>query len=342
MSDTDEQVVEQVLPPQLQMLPLLLGFEASQALYVAAKLDLATILSKGPQSFARLAAETKADPDALERIIRFLATIGVFRTVDGQVEVTELGLTLADGRPDSIRYAAIYWMESHYAAFGDLLHTALTGETAFERHHGRPFFDWISADPERVEAQNRMMANMNTAVRAGMFEGYRLPDGAVVADIGGADGSSLVRLLARHPDRDGIVFDRPEVVGAAEVKMAEHGLADRVRCVGGDFFESVPAADVYLLSYVLHDWDDASCLRILRNIAKAADPGARLVLVEAVLPPGDIPSPVRGMDLTMLALVNGRERTADQLRELLDAAGFTLDRVVSGAPAVNFVEATLR
>ncbi|MBR7831947.1 hypothetical protein KDL01_01665 [Actinospica durhamensis] len=338
MSDTDQVAV----PPQLQMLPMLLGFEASQALYVAAKLDLATILSNGPVPIARLAAETKADPDALERIIRFLATIGVFRTEDGQVEVTELGLTLADGRPESLRYAAIYWMESHYTAFSDLLHTALTGEPAFERHYGRPFFDWISADPERVEVQNRMCLNMNTAVRAGMFDGYRLPDGAVVADLGGADGASLVHLLAGHPDRGGILFDRAEVVGAARANLAEHGLAERVRCVAGDFFESVPAADIYLLSYILHDWDDRSCLRILRNIAKAADSGARLVLVEAVLPPGDIPHPVRGMDLTMLALVSGRERNADQFRELLDAAGFTLDQVIPSSTSVNFVEATLR
>jgi len=142
MSDTEQAVV----PAQFQMLPLLLGFEASQALYVAAKLDLATILGKGPLPIAELAAETRTNPDALERIIRFLATIGVFRTEDGRVEVTELGMTLADGRPDSMRYAAIYWMESHYAAFGELLHTARTGEPAFDRIHGQTFFDWISAD----------------------------------------------------------------------------------------------------------------------------------------------------------------------------------------------------
>lgn len=330
------------VPPQIQMIQLLTGFEVSQALYVVAKLDIATILSDGPLPISRLAAETNANADALERIIRFLATIGVFRTDNGQVEITELGLTLADGRPESVRYGALYFMETHYGPFGELLHTALTGQPAATHHFGQPFFDWISADPERVDVQNRAFANITTGLRAGMFEGYRLPDGAVVADIGGADGSMIVQLLAGSPDREGIVFDRPEVVPAARENMAEHGLADRVRCVAGDFFESVPAADVYLLSYVLHDWDDESCLRILRTIGEAAEPGARLVLVEAVIPPGDTPHPAKGIDLTMLALVSGRERTADEYRDLLDAAGFTLDRVIPSSTSFSFVEATLR
>jgi predicted transcriptional regulator len=330
------------LPPQVQMIQMLLGFEVSQALYVVAKLDIATILVDGPQPIARLAAETKADPQALERIIRFLATIGVFRTKDDQVEITELGLTLADGRPESLRYSALYFMETHYEAFGELLHTARTGEPGFPRYYGQPFFDYISADPERVEVQNRGVANITTALRSGMFEGYRLPDGAVVCDIGGADGSNLIQLLADHPGRGGILFDRSEVMEAAKAKVAEHGLTDQIQCVGGDFFESVPAADVYLLCYIFHDWDDASCLRILRNIGKAATSGARLVIVEAVLPPGDTPHPARGIDLTMLALVNGRERTADEFQKLLDAAGFTLDRVIENQIAVTLIEATLR
>jgi predicted transcriptional regulator len=339
MSATDEVAVS----PNMQMIQLLTGFEVSQALYVVAKLDIATILSSGPQSLDQLAAATGANAEALGRIIRFLAGIGVFRTENGQVEITELGLTLADDRPESIRYGALYFMETHYGPFGELLHTALTGEPAATHHYGQPFFDWISADPERVDVQNRAFANITTGMRAGVFDGYRLPAGtAVAADIGGADGSMLVQLLADSPDCDGIVFDRPEVVVAAEENVIEHGLAERVRCVAGDFFESVPAADVYLLSYILHDWDDTSCLRILRTIGKAAEPGAKLVLVEAIIPPGDTPHPSKGIDLTMLALVSGRERTADEYRKLLDTAGFTLDRVVPSSTSFSIIEATLR
>lgn len=156
-----------------------------------------------------------------------------------------------------------------------------------------------------------------------MFDGYRLPEGTVVADIGGADGSMMVRLLADDPGRRGIVFDQPEVVAAAEKNLVDHNLADRVQAVAGDFFQSVPAADVYIVSYILHDWNDEDCRRILRNIASAANPGARLVIIEAILPPGDEPHPAKVIDLTMLAMNNGRERTAAEYTALLDSAGFT-------------------
>lgn len=150
-----------------------------------------------------------------------------------------------------------------------------------------------------------------------MFDGYSLPAGELVADIGGADGTVLCELLARETDRRGIVFDKPEVVPAAHQVLAEHGLASRVEVVSGDFFNSVPKADVYVLSFVLHDWDNASCRRILGNVNDAAAPGAKLVIAETVLPAGDTPHPAKIFDLTMLAMGSGRERTADQYENLL-------------------------
>jgi predicted transcriptional regulator len=343
MSNTDAiSPTPPAITAPLQMTQMLAGFQVSQALYVVAKLDVATILRNGPQTIEQLAAVTNANADALGRIIRFLATLGIFRTNGDQVEITELGETLAEDRPDSVRYSALYWMETHYAPFGDLLHTARTGETAATRYYGASFFDWISTDAERLEIQNRAFAHVTKGLRAGMFDGYRLPEGAVVADIGGADGSMLTQLLADEPDRQGIVFDRPEIVVAAQETLAEHGMTERVQSVAGDFFESVPAADVYVLSYILHDWDDESCRRILRTIADAAAPGAHVVLVELMLPPGDEPHLAKVIDLTMLAMVNGRERTAEEYETLLASAGFTLDRIVSSPTPFSFVEATLR
>jgi hypothetical protein len=148
--------------------------------------------------------------------------------------------------------------------------------------------------------------------------------------------------LAREPDRRGIVFDLPNIVPSAHKTLADHGLAGRVDVQAGDFFDSVPTADVYVLSSVLHDWDDEPCLQVLRTIRNAAAPGARLVVAESVIPPGDTPHPFKLIDLTMLVLSGGRERTAGEFDNLLDAAGITMDRIVPTPTPFSFIEATIR
>jgi hypothetical protein len=307
-----------------------------------AKLGVATALLGGPQTVQQLAAATNSDADALGRVVRFLATLGVFRISGATVEITDLGATLAEGSPGSVRGLALFWMETNYAPFGQLLHTVRTGESAATRHYGKPFFEWISADPEMVEVTKNSMAVITNSIRAGMFDSYRLPEGNLVVDIGGADGSMICQFLAREPSRRGIVFDRPEVVPSAQKVLEDQGLAGRTEIMAGDFFESVPAADVYLLSYILHDWDDGSCTRILRNIAAAAVTGARAVLVEAVIPPGDAPHLAKSTDLTMLAMMSGRERTAQEYETLLASAGLRLDRIVPTPTPFSFIEATVR
>lgn len=232
---------------------LVTAFGLSQAVCVVAKLDIPTILAaRGLRTIEKLAAEVNANTDALGRLIRFLASAGLFRTSGDQVEVTELGATLADG-PRSMRYGTFYFMEMQYVPFGDLLHTVRTGESAATRLYGEPFFDWVAKDPARVEIQNRGFGWVTSSLREGMFDNYRLPEGAVVADIGGADSAMIARLLADEPDRKGIVFDLPEIVTGAAKTIADHGLAGRVQATGGDFFDSVPAPDVYILSTILYD-----------------------------------------------------------------------------------------
>jgi precorrin-6B methylase 2 len=325
----------------MQMIQMLAGFQIAQALYAVARLDVATHLDGGPMTTGELAAATGTQPEALRRLIRALTSIGVFRRLPNDaVESTPLGATLSAHGPDSVRDAALFWMETHYLPFSELLHTIRTGEPAADRHYGQPFFDWLIKDPERIALLTGAMANVTNGMRAGMFDDYRLPEGEVVADIGGADGTVLLTLLADEPDRRGIVFDAPEVVSRARESLARHALADRVEVVAGDFFRSVPRADVYVLSFILHDWDDTSCHGILRTIRNAAAPGARVVVVEGVVPSDARPHITTMMDLTMLAMVTGKERTADEYRELLSAAGFTVDRIVPTPSPFSVIEAT--
>lgn len=291
------------------MIEMLGGFQISQALYVIAKLDVATVLTEGPSTVTALADRVGANTDRLRRLIRTLAPLGLFRRQRGDVvELTALGWTLSGAHPQSARHIAMYWMETHYSPFAELQYTVRNGEVAAERYLGKPFFDSIAADHYLSSLQNRAMANSN---RAHLFDGYRLPEGRVVADIGGADGTVLMHLLAHEPERLGIVFDLPESVSDATDMLARVGHGDRIKAVGGDFFASVPRADVYVLSVVLHDWDDQSCRRILRSIAEAAALGARLVVIEMIVPPGDGAHHAKMVDLVMMAMLNGRERRAD-------------------------------
>ncbi|MFE3001456.1 methyltransferase [Nocardia sp. NPDC059246] len=332
------------LPPTAVMMQILGGFQTSQAAYVVAKLGIATILEQeGSKPVAELAERTGAQPDALRRLIRTLAPLGLFATDDDRVSITPLGATLSETHAQSLYDMACMWMETHYLPFSELLYGVRTGRPAAEKYYGQPILTWLAADPERAAQFARAMAEVTSSLRTGMFDGYRLPAGRTVADIGGGDGSVLVELLTRsEPNRQGIVFDQPNITPEAEKTIAAAGLAERVDVVAGDFFAAVPTADIYVLGYILHDWDDVSSRRILASIAAAAAPGARVLVIEGMVPAGDAPHLTKAIDLTMLGMLTGKERSEQEYRELLDGAGFTLDQVVATPSPYSILEATLR
>jgi SAM-dependent methyltransferase len=234
-----------------------------------------------------------------------------------------------------MRDLALTWMETHYDAFGRLLDGVRAGEPAATLHYEMPFFAWLGGQPEQAQRFTGAMGNLTEGIKAHALAGYQLPAGELVADLGGADGSVLTMLLE---DRRGIVFDLPHVIAASRERIARLGMTAEA----GDFFERVPAADVYLLSMVLHDWDDELAERLLRSIATAARPGARVVALELVIPPGDGPHMAKMIDLTMLGMLTGRERTETEHAALFDRAGFTLDRVLATHSPMSIIEATLR
>jgi hypothetical protein len=326
------------------MAGMLSGFAVSQALYAVAKLDLAAKLLAGPRTPAELAEEAGVSEEPLRRVLHTLSGVGVVTHQEGdRFAVTGLGATLARETPGSLHGTALLWMETHYEAFGELLGTQRTGRTGFALRHGQEFVPYLREHPEHLPALTSAMAELNGGPRRALLSDYRLPEGEVVADIGGADGSVLAALLADDPGRRGIVMDLPEVVPAATSRMSAAGLADRVSTIGGDFFAGVPSADVYLLSAVLHDWSDEDCARLLARITEAARPAARLVVIESLLPLGDEPHPSKLSDLIMLTMAGGRERTESEYTALLGAAGFVVDRtVVAPTGGHCAIEATLK
>ncbi|GCB47291.1 methyltransferase [Streptomyces sp. NL15-2K] len=325
------------------MLQMTGGFQVSQAVYVVAKLDLPTMLDEagGPLTVSELAERSGAQSQPLRRLLRTLASMGLFVLDGDRVSLTPLGATLSRNADDSVHAVALMWMETHYAPFGDLLHTLRTGEPAADHYLGKPFFDWVTESPDRTRQFSDAMAAVTNGFRTGMFDDYALPAGELVADIGGADGSVLAELIKDLPDRRGIVFDLPAVTPAARSNIAARELDGRVEVVAGDFFDSVPVADIYVLSYILHDWDDAAAVSLLQSAAKAGGPGARVLIVEAVMPDGDEPHVAKTIDLTMLAMGSGKERTRAEYELLLNAAGISIDRVVSTPTPYSIIEATI-
>ncbi len=330
--------------PSAQMAGMLSGFAVSQALYVVAKLDIAAKLLAGPRTAADLAEAAEVPEVPLSRVLHTLSGFGVVSHQEGdRFAITELGATLADGTPGSVRGTALMWMETHYEAFGELLGTMRTGSTGFSLRHGQEFVSYLREHPEHLPSLTAAMAELNGGPRQALLSDYRLPEGEVVADIGGADGSVLALLLADEPRRRGVVMDLPGVVPVATARMSAAGLSDRVSVEGGDFFAGVPSADVYLLSAVLHDWSDEDGARLLARIKEAARPDAKIVVIESLLPPGDEQHPSKLSDLIMLTMAGGRERTEAEYTALLGDAGFVVDRVVV-APVGGYcaIEATLK
>ena len=340
-TQADPAVETHTVPPAVQMVQLLTGFQLSQALYAAARLGVADRLRGGSRDATALAAEVGADTQALHRVMRTLASIGVFtETADGLFGLTPLGETLTEDSPASMRDLAIMWMETHYEPFGGLLGTVRTGRCAATEFYGKPFFTWLAEHPEHIAQFSRAMANLTDGIKFGAISSCDFTGAGRIVDVGGADGAVLAHILAGAPDATGIVFDLPHVVAEAEPRLAGYGLGDRLTLAAGDFFTAVPeGADTYLLSMILHDWSDAEAGRLLASIRAAAPAGARLLAFELVTPDGAEPHIAKMVDLTMLGMLTGRERTQAEYRLLLEQAGFEFEAVTATPTPISIIKA---
>jgi hypothetical protein len=329
-------------PPARQRLAGLIGgYYLAQALFVVARLGIADRLADGPEHAGQLARVTRTHARSLHRLLRTLASCGIFAEDDaGRFRLTDLAGWLRGDVPGSLREEAIAVGETHYAAFGELLHSVRTGRPGFDRAFGMPWFDYLAANPEAARSFDAALAGLRSQATAALLDAYDFSEVTTLVDVGGGTGALLAAVLARHPSVRGTLFDLPHVVERAGEHLRAAGVADRCALVGGDFFASVPAdGDAYLLRHVLHDWDDDKALRILASCRRAMDDSARLLLVESVIEAGNEPSLGKSLDLVMLALTGGTERTEPEYRELLEASGFRLARVVPTPAQVHLIEA---
>src|SRR3954447_3444565 len=330
-------------PPPVQMVQLLAGVQVPQALYAAAKLGLPDALATGPRPIGEVAEALQTDPAALGRLARSLTGLGVLtETAPEDYGLTPLGRTLTSDEPGSMRDLALMWMETHYAPFEGLAEGIGTGGCAADAYYGRPFFDWLGDQPEQAQRFTGAMANLTSGIKSGAIAERQWTGAHRLLDVGGADGTLLAQVLTGLPEATGTVMDLPHVVPAVDATIKAADLEGRLDAVAGDFFEAVPGGyDTYVMSMILHDWDDKRATRLLSRIAEGADPGARVVALELVLPPGDAPHMAKMIDLTMLGMLSGRERTEPELRTLLDGAGLTYLGTTATSTPLSFIEAVV-
>jgi hypothetical protein len=319
-------------PESVRLLQMLVAPWIAQSLYVAAKFDIADRLAAGPAGVDRLAEESGLHADTLYRMLRTLASVGVFSEPEPRrFALAELGQFLRADVPGTQKFSALLFGEETFRAWADVVHTARTGKPAFERLYGVPFYDYLDQHPESNRIFNRVMGQAD--VVPPMALAYDWSATRHIVDVGGGSGALVANVLADHPGLTATLFDRREAVDEAGPTLAAAGVTGRCTVVAGSFFDEVPAGgDAYVLSRVLHNWSDERALAILRQLRKAVPPDGRLLIFERLLPDGDVPSIGKVFDLVMLVVLGGRDRSAAEYRKLLDAAGFgVVDEIVGPA-----------
>jgi hypothetical protein len=324
--------------PRQELFSLTQGYKTTQALYVAAKLGVADHLQHGPKKAEELAKEVQANPKALFRLMRHLAAIGIFtQDASGKFGLTPLGELLCTDNPESMRYGVIFTGEENYKAAGNLLHSVRTGETAFNHLYGKGHFDWMAEHADASSTFNKAMAQ-SLRRQGNPVESYNYSGKRVVVDVGGGRGDLISSVLVANPAMEGILFDLPQGSAEARSLLQAKGVEARCRIKTGSFFDSIPSGgDVYVLSRILHDWPDDKAATILANLRKAIKDDGTLLIRDNVISDGDVQGST--LDVTMLIMTGGEERTETEWKNLLQSTGFSLTRVYKKEGMLDLIEA---
>jgi SAM-dependent methyltransferase len=331
------------VPADVQILQMTLAPFMTQALYVAAKLDIADLLAGGPKTAAELAAATKTDERSLYRVLRALASVGVFTERENRAFAnTPASETLKTDAPNSTRYLVIFiGEEPHWRNIGHTMYSVKTGKPSWEHVHGEPVFSYMfDTNKELGEIFNRSMISMSHQDIGPVLAAYDFSGVSKLADIAGGYGHLLAAVLKKYPSITGALFEVPQLMDGARAFMESSGVADRVEFVTGDFTKEIPVrADVYMLKHIIHDWYDDTDQKILKNIRQNMPDDGRLLIIDAVIPPGNEPHLKKILDIEMLIAPGGVERTAEEFETLLNNSGFRLNRIIPTPSPNDIVEA---
>jgi O-methyltransferase domain/Dimerisation domain len=340
MSAAPEHDKEQ--PPAHAILQIILGFWMSRAVYVLAKLGIPDLIKDGAKTAEEIAAITNMHGPSLYRILRALVSVGVLRSEKGgRFGLTPLSEMLTTDAPGSLRWFVVSELgQEHYPAWGNLMHSVKTGEIAFDSLYGMNVWQYFEKNPDDAAVFNDSMRMTSAAVNEAITSLYDFSNFNTLVDVGGGHGGLITGILKNNPHLRGILFDAPEVIKGAREKVDAAGVGDRCETVSGNFFESVPSGgDAYIMKWIIHDWDDDRSIRILENCRKHMSLDSRLILVDCVVPEDDAPDFSKLFDLNMLVMTGGMERTEAEFRDLLQAAGFRLLRVIPTDLPPSIIEA---
>ena len=328
------------------------GYMISAALQVALKLDIPDRLAGGPRPVSELARDAGVREDGLYRVLRALASVGVFEeqpgaggAVPSRVFALNLPARMLCAGPRSMRDMGVFITSPlHFRVYSEMLHSVTTGQPAVEKVTGVPVFEFFPTNPEYSALFNNAMTAFSAVVIPAVLEAYDFTGIDVLVDVAGGHGQVLTSILQKHPAMRGILFDLDHVVAGAGPLLQASGVGDRVRTASGDFFKAVPSGgDAYIMKHIIHDWDDEQALAILRNIRTQLDgkPHGRVILIESVLPADNSPNFGKLIDLEMMMMPGGRERTEAEFKSLFARAGFAGVRVVPTTAPLWVVEARI-
>ncbi|KRA80452.1 methyltransferase [Altererythrobacter sp. Root672] len=330
-------------PPEVvKLLEIAWGYWASQVLRQTAEMGLADQFAAGPRDADELAGELGLHGPTFRRFLRTLTGMGILTEVaPRRYALTPMGEALKTGAPGFARSTIIGLIGKLVSpAWENLDYSLKTGEPGFEKHYGKGLFEHIMETPGLPSLFSEIMVGIHGTEPPAVAQAYDFSGIGSLVDVGGASGNMLGHILSRHEGVRGVLYDLPHVVADAPALLGKFGVADRVAVQGGSFFEGVPEGhDAYLMSHIIHDWDEQECATILGHCHRAMKPGGKVLIVEMVLPEGDEPHPGKLLDMMMLCAPGGRERTPSEYEALLAASGFRMTRVVPTPSSVSVVEA---